>query len=261
MIIYPLIYVLLGAFLFLRQRGMIYFPTKPMPHRYAELMLSSEGESIKVIVVNPGKERALIYFGGNAEKVVTNAPDFERLFPDQTVYLFNYRGYGGSSGQPTEKGIFADALALYDQIKADHKSISVIGRSLGSGVAAYLASQREIHKLVLATPFDSILRVAQRRFLIYPLKLLLLDQYNTAGRVAAIKAPTLVIMAEHDSVIPRKSSLRLIAAFPAGQVIAVTVEEAGHNTLSEFPEYYEKVEEFLSEPGESRESGESRKSS
>lgn len=245
MIIYPIIYILLGAFLFYRQRSMIYFPTAAEAHRHAELTLSNEGESIKVIVLHPGQERAIIYFGGNAEAVVYNASDFEQHFPDFTVYLFNYRGYGGSSGQPTEQGVFSDALALYDQIRAQHSSISSIGRSLGSGVAAYLAAERDIHCLVLATPFDSILRVAQRRFPIYPLRLLLLDHYNTISRVRAITAPVLVLMAENDRVIPRKSSLRLVAAFPVGQITAVTIKEAGHNTLSEFPEYYEQVQRFM----------------
>jgi len=227
---------------------MIYFPTAAKPHRYAELTLSNEGEYIKVIVLHPGQERAIIYFGGNAEAVVYTASDFERLFAGYTVYLFNYRGYGGSSGQPTEQGVFSDALVLYNQICANHSSISAIGRSLGSGVAAYLASARDIHRLVLVTPYDSILRVAQRRFPIYPLKLLLLDHYNTISRVKAIKAPTLVIMAEHDRVIPHKSSLRLVAAFPVEQITANTIKDADHNTLSEFPEYCEQLQRFMDLP-------------
>ncbi len=245
MLIYPLLYILMGVFLFFRQRSLIYFPTAPEPHRYAEESIRNEGESIRVILLNPGQASAIIYFGGNAEAVLYNAYDFEQNFPHHTVYLFNYRGYSGSSGQPTEQGIFSDALALYDTIRARHTSLCAIGRSLGSGVAVYLASQRPLDRLVLATPFDSIRSVAQRRFLIYPMRLLLLDQYDSISRVKTIQAPTLIITAERDSIIPRRHSLRLISAFPADQITAVTIKDADHNTLSEFPEYHQHLKEFF----------------
>ena len=245
MIIYPLIYILAGLLLFVRQRSMIYFPTAEESHRYAEETINNEGEAIKVIVLNPGQEKAIIYFGGNAEAVIYNAFDFEKSFTSHTVYLFNYRGYSGSSGKPTEKGIFSDSLALYDKIKSRHTSISAFGRSLGSGVAVYLTSQREIDKLALATPFDSIRSVAQRRFLIYPMALLLKDQYNSINMVNDIKAPTLAIMAGDDRIINKRHSIRLINAFPAEQITIKTIKGAGHNTLSDFPEYHQQLKEFF----------------
>lgn len=245
MIFYPILYILIGVFLFFRQRQMIYFPTAFEPHSYAEEILENEGETIKVLVLNPGEEKALIYFGGNAEEVVYNAYIFQKIFEGYSVYLFNYRGYSGSSGKPTEEGIFSDALALYDTIRTRHTSIFPIGRSLGSGVAAYLASQREVDKLVLITPYDSILAVAQRRILVYPLRWMLLDHYNTLSRVKDIKVPTLVLMAENDSVIPRKNSMRLISAFPEKQISAVTIKDAGHNTISDDPAYFLYLKDFF----------------
>ena len=245
MIIYPIIYILFGVFLFFRQRSMIYFPTPEEPHRYAEKIIQNEGESIKVIVLNPGKDDAIIYFGGNAEAVGYNAYEFMQDFPEHTLYLFNYRGYGGSTGKPTEKGIFSDTLALYDQISKQHTSISAIGRSLGSGVAAYLASQRKINRLALATPYDSILSVAQRRFFIYPLRLLLLDHYNTVSRVSEIHTSVLILQAENDKIIKAHHTERLIKSFPKEQVKAVIIEDAGHNTISDFPEFHRELKEFL----------------
>ncbi|MDA3925772.1 MAG: alpha/beta hydrolase [Kiritimatiellae bacterium] len=245
MVIYPLIYILVGVFLFFRQRKMIYFPTAPEPHRYAEEIIENEGESIKVIVLNSGKERAIIYFGGTAEAVIYNAYEFQQDFTNHTVYLFNYRGYGDSTGNPTEKGIFSDALALYDQIKERHASISAIGRSLGSGVAIYLASQRTINRVALATPYDSILSVAQHRFMIYPLRILLLDQYNSISRVKDIKVPVLILMAENDRIIKKRHTTRLIKAFPSDQVTAKTIEDAEHNTISDYPEFHEQLKTFF----------------
>ena len=245
MIIYPLLYILVGLVLFMRQRTMIYFPTAEESHRYAEETINNEGEAIKVIVLNPGQEKAIIYFGGNAEAVIYNAFDFEKSFTSHTVYLFNYRGYSGSSGKPTEKGIFSDSLALHDKIRERHTSISAFGRSLGSGVAIYLASKRKIDKLALATPFDSIRSVAQRRFLIYPMALLLKDQYNSINLVNDIKAPILILRAGNDKVIHKRHTMKLVNAFPEEQIKFVTIEKAGHNTLSEFPEYHQQLKEFF----------------
>jgi len=244
-LIYPLIYIIVGMILFFRQRSMIYFPTEAKSHRYRIETVTNEKESIKVIVLNPGNSKAIIYFGGNAESVIYNAHDFLKDFPDQTVYLFNYRGYGGSTGKPSEKGIFSDALALYDQIRSRHGSISTIGRSLGSGVAVFMASKRDINRVVLATPYDSILNVAQRKFPIYPLRILLLDHYNSISRIQDITAPTLVLMAENDKVIHKRHTLRLIDAFPEGEVTTVTIRGAGHNTLSNYPEYHQQLKDFL----------------
>ena len=146
----------------------MYFPTENITHNYDLDNFSNENETIEVIVLNKGKNKALLYFGGNAESVIYNAEDFLRTFPLHTVYLFNYRGYGGSTGQPTEKGIYSDALFLFDKVQQKHSKISVMGRSLGCGAAVYLASSRSIEKLALVSPYDSIQSIAQNRFLIYP---------------------------------------------------------------------------------------------
>lgn len=245
LIFYPVLYLLIGVFLFFRQRQMIYFPTALEPHSYGVEFIENEGETLLVTVLNPGKEKAMIYFGGNAEAVVYNAYVFQKTFANHTVYLFNYRGYSGSSGKPTEEGIFSDALRLYDTLQSRHRTISTVGRSLGSGVAAYLASRREIEKLVLVTPFDSILAVAQRRIPVYPLRFMLLDPYDSLSRVKDIQAPTLILIAENDSVIPRKNSQRLINAFPEEQISTFTINGAGHNTISDDPAYHKHLKAFF----------------
>ena len=120
--------------------------------------------------LNPGKSGALLYFGGNAERLDASRDEFARLFPDRTVYLLSYRGYGASEGQPGEAALFGDALALYDAARARHprRRYAVIGRSLGSGVASYLASQRPVERLALVTPFDSLAEVAQAHYPVVP---------------------------------------------------------------------------------------------
>ena len=227
------------------QRKLIYFPTRKIPHNFPQFKLVNQNESIEVIILNEGKNEAILYFGGNAESVIYNAEDFLTSFPLHTIYLLNYRGYGQSSGHPTEKGIFSDAILLFDKVQEKHQNISVIGRSLGSGVAVYLASKRPLHKMALITPYDSIKSLGQSKFIIFPVFLLLKDKYDSLRRVKHIQAKTIALVAENDEVIPKKHSLRLINAFPPEQITAITIKNSGHNDISFKEEYYRHLKDFF----------------
>lgn len=239
------IYILAGILLFVFQRDFLYFPTEKTTHPFEIKQFSISKETIDVIVLNNGKDNAIIYFGGNGESVVSNAPDFTKIFPQHTVYLVNYRGYSGSTGFPTEQSLYSDAQHIYDGIVNQHKKISVIGRSLGTGIVTFLAAKREIHKMVLVTPYDSIEHIAQDYYPIYPMSLLLKDKYNSSQQIKYIKSETLIILAENDTVIPSKYSTRLIEAFPPSQVTVEVIIGAGHNNLSQREQYYFLLKQFL----------------
>ena len=245
MIYILLIYLLACAVMYLLQRKLIYYPTGKIPHSFPQLKLVNQNETIEVIVLNEGKNEALLYFGGNAEGVIYNAEDFLTAFPLHTVYLLNYRGYGESTGHPTEKGIFSDALLLFDKVQEKHQKISAIGRSLGSGVAVYLASKKPLHKMALITPYDSIKSLGQSKFIIFPVFLLLKDKYDSLRRVKHIQAQTIALVAENDEVIPKKHSLRLINEFPPEQITAITINNSGHNDISYKEEYYQHLKDFF----------------
>jgi hypothetical protein len=247
-----LVYVVFGVLLFTMQRTLLYFPTPKANHGFDEITFQNEGESITVLSLNkklnkaPNKGMgAVIYFGGNGETVGLSATYFAHLYPEHTVYLVNYRGYGGSSGLPTEQGLYSDALFIYDRIKPQVSRVSVIGRSLGTGIATYVAANREVHKLVLVTPFDSIVNVAQKRFLFYPAFLMLKDKYDSVSRVPQIYAETLVLIAEYDEVIPNQHTVNLVNAFPASQIKVVSITNTGHNDISADPRYSDLLRDFI----------------
>jgi len=244
-IFFTVAYLSIGVLLFIGQRSFLYFPSPVVNHDFDTIIFKNAGESINVIVGNKEKQKAILYFGGNAESVVYNTPIFTNIFPDHAVYLVNYRGYGGSSGSPKEKDIYADASIIFEAIKKKHSEVSIIGRSLGSGVATFLAPKIETGKLVLITPFDSIQNVAQSRFFIYPMSLLLKDKYNSLSRVTSIKAKTLILIAENDKVIGFKHSANLVKAFPTSQIIVKTIPLTGHNTISKNEQYYQILKSFL----------------
>ena len=241
-----IVYLGLCAWLWLTQRSLIYYPTPAVSNPLAdELLLESGGETLQVWRVSHGHEHGVIYFGGNAEEVSQNSAELLRYFDDLTVYLVNYRGYGGSSGTPAEAALFQDALSVYDFVARRHAEISVIGRSLGSGVATYLAAARQTSRLVLVTPFDSLDRVAQAAFPLFPVSLLIRDRFDSLARAESIRVPTLIAIAEHDEVIPRAHSDNLAAAIDPSLLQVTVIYGAGHNTIGGQAQYMQSLSEFL----------------
>jgi uncharacterized protein len=188
-----------------------------------------------------------LYFGGNAEEVSWML-DERSAFGGWDLALVNYRGYGASGGKPSEARLFEDALAVYDQLAArpdvDARRIVAVGRSLGSGVATYLASKRPLAGVVLIAPFDSITAVGQRHYPFVPVRLLMGNRYDSLSRAPAIRAPLLMITGDRDQVIPAVHSERLYRAW-AGPKRAVQIPRAGHNDLQDHEPYWTAIREFL----------------
>jgi pimeloyl-ACP methyl ester carboxylesterase len=243
-----LAYGVLCVWVFFTQRGQIYFPTPVSEAPGAQVLwVESQAERIKVWVVSRPGARALLYFGGNAEDVAGNVELFAEAFPDRSLYLVKYRGYGGSTGRPSETGLVADALAVFDLVQARHADVAVMGRSLGSGVAVQLAAERPVGRLVLVTAFDSLVNVAREYFRWLPVGLLMRDRYESARWASKVSAPVLVVIAGEDEIISRERSDTIAAAFLPGQARVVVVPDVGHNTLDLSPEYLRLVRTFLSE--------------
>ncbi|NEW61593.1 alpha/beta hydrolase [Sulfurovum sp. bin170] len=241
-----IIYVIIGILLYLKQRDFLYFPSPALQNGYDELNIKNDVGLIKTFVLNRGHKKAIIYFGGNAESVGYGSDTFANNFPNHTIYLVNYRGYGGSSGTPTEEGLYTDALLVYDKIKIHHADIHVIGRSLGSGVATYLAFKRTVGNLVLVTPFDSIESIAQEQFPLYPMGIILKDKYRSIDRVPDIQAhKILIVMGGEDKIIPNKYSQKLYDAFVSSKVEALYLDGRGHNDIHLDKGYFEGIKDFM----------------
>ena len=231
-------YIGLCGALFFFQRSLIYFP-QPGSGDDGAMILTLPTATARVLVSTRPKDgpSALVYFGGNAEDVSLDMPSLSAGFPESAIYLLHYRGYGGSSGTPSEAALFADALTLFDEVHSTHPRINVVGRSLGSGIAVYVASLRPVSRLVLVTPYDSLQELAALQFPYLPVRWLLLDKFESWRFAPRVAAPTLIITAEHDEIIPRASSELLQSRFRTGVASSKIVAGAGHNTISESPDY------------------------
>ncbi len=231
-------YGTLCLILFIRQRAMIYFPTDRATGTAVPTMsLDVDEARLRVSVLVLDVPEAIIYFGGNAEDVSLTLGELAQVFPQRAIYALHYRGYGGSSGSPSEAALFADGFALFDRVAKQHRRITVIGRSLGSGVAVRVASARPVSRLVLVTPYDSLGDVAAAALPYLPARLLLKDRFDSYRYAPLVKAPTTIIEAAEDEVIPKASTRLLATRFAAGLADYQVIEHAGHNTVSMSPRY------------------------
>jgi esterase/lipase len=242
-----IIYIGTGTFLYLQQRTFLYHPTQNVPSKYNTMVLKNDNEKINIIVLNEGHKNAILYFGGNAESMAGSSEYIAEQFPDFTVYLMDYRGYGASTGEATEKALYSDALKLYDSVKERHERISIGGRSLGTAIATYVAAHREVSKLALITPFDSIVNVAKGRYPLYPVALLLHDKYDSASRAKDISAKTFIVIAQNDRVIAKERTQELIDAFSLKHLKITTIANRGHNDISSDKRYYKIMQDFIGE--------------
>ncbi len=197
------------------------------------------------------KSPLLIYFGGNSEDMtgVLDDPFFEltRLRP-YALLLVNYRGYGRSQGQPGEKQFFKDAVFLYDHFanrnEIDKTGVIAMGRSLGTGVAVHLASQRTLKGIILVSPYDSITNVAQELYPYIPVSALIRHPFDSASLATSIKIPLLALTAESDSTISWERSHALLAKW-GGPSHHVSIPQADHNDLNFNKLYWDSISDFL----------------
>jgi uncharacterized protein len=244
-----LLYAAICLVTYLRQRQLMYFPTPPHDAvDLAPLWIESGGERLKLWALNPGQDQAIVYFGGNAEQPLYGREMFERALPSHTVYLVNYRGYGGSSGSPSETAFHDDGLRIFDTVAARHGGVALIGRSIGSAVATHVAARRPATALALVTPMDSMEALAQHYYPLLPVKLLLKDRYRAIDSARLVTARTLAVIAADDRIIPLENSQRLVDALRSAPVTVEILEHHGHNNLGHAPDYGNLLRDFFA-PG------------
>lgn len=230
------------------QRRLVYFPDMTQGDAAVPASFELErpdGIRLRGWADRPGQPRALLYFGGNAETLQPARALLADCCPGWSVYAVPYRGYGGSNGEPGSDAIRSDALALYDEVAKRHPGhpVAVVGRSLGSGVAAWVAGRRPASKLVLVTPFDSLGNVAKAHYPWLPVELLMRERYDSAEWLRGKPGPTLVLRASDDRVVPAANTDALLAALPADtQVVEI---EGDHDSLSADPAYRQALAAFL----------------
>lgn len=233
-----LVYIGLCVVMYFAQRSLIYYPVKLSHANDANSIKLEVPQTTLVITTSQTEaEDAIVYFGGNAEDVSLSLPQLKQAFPNRAIFMMHYRSYGGSTGQASEANLFADAVSMFDMVKSKHRQIMIVGRSLGSGVASFLASKRQAEKLILITPFYSLENVAWSQYPYLPVNILLIDKFESYKYVPQIDTPTLLIVAEWDQLTPMDGSLALQKKFKPGLSKMVVIKRAWHNGISNSPDY------------------------
>lgn len=250
--------------LYLAQDALIFY-RQPMPDARRAEVLRRHAAVEEVVLATPDGERlhawrvraegpVVLYFGGNAEEVSWM---LERIgdprwgeTPGVGWVLADYRGYGSSSGRPSEKALVADAILLYDHIAQTHGvdagRILAFGRSLGSGVAVQLAAARPVRALVLIAPFDSLAAVAKHYYWYLPVDWMLRHRFDSIAHAPRLRQPLLALVAERDEVIPPQRTERLLAAW-GGPKRRVLLTAAGHNSTDAHPLFWSEIRRFIGE--------------
>lgn len=198
----------------------------------------------------PGERFPLVIVFGGARRETSWMID-RTGNPDHWGWLFmNYRGFGLSTGDPSERVVLEDSRVIYDYASSradvDSTRIVVLGRSLGTYFTVALASSRSLRGAILATPFDSIAAVGAERYPWLPLGLMLNGRYDAAVLAPKIKIPALFLLAENDDVTPVENGAALAQAW-GGPQRTVTLAGARHYGVERRPEFWSAVGDFLRE--------------
>jgi uncharacterized protein len=187
---------------------------------------------------SPASTDLVIGFGGNVQDAEVLGQDLAERLPQAHLVVFHYRGYGPSTGRPSEAALYADALQIYDAmaLRVRPARTFAVGISLGSGVVTYLAKQRPLAGMLLVTPYDSIEAVAKEQYFWVPVGLLLRDRFASVEHMRGNQTPVAVIAAEEDRVVRPQRTAALRAQI-ANLVFDRTLPGASHATIDHLPAY------------------------
>jgi len=230
---------------YLGQRSLQYHPdrsrTPPaaagLPAAEEVELTTADGERIIIWHVPPqGHRPVVLYFHGNGGSLAWRANRFKSLTADGTgLIALSYRGYGGSTGSPTELGLIADAEAAYAFAAARYPAerIAAWGESLGSGVAVPLAMTHKISRLILESPFTSAADIGAAVYWFLPVRLLMKDDFRSDQRIGKVKVPILVLHGTDDVVVPFSFGEKLFSLANEPKRL-VRFEGGGHSNLDQF---------------------------
>ena len=251
-------YIALLALLFVMQRTLLYRPDASdmeamrakMPGVERIFLKTADGQTLVAWHRAPREGQPLfIYLHGNAANLTARNTRLMGLAGQGWGFIaVSFRGYGGSTGSPTEAGLIADGEAAYAkaiELGIDPRRIFLFGESLGTGVAIALAGKREVAGLVLEAPYSSTADVARSIYWYVPVGLLMRDQFLSDSRVKSVRVPILIMHGDADRVVPIRFGEKLFAAANEPKEF-LRVPGAGHQPLDD-PRAQKRLVEWVNE--------------
>ncbi|MCD6017714.1 MAG: hypothetical protein K0S53_835 [Bacteroidetes bacterium] len=261
-IIIVVIYASICALLYFSQDNLLFHPQPTDKTEIAKIIEANPGFDTVSFIMKDGnrtygflskdtleeKLPLVLYFGGNAEEV-SHLMEYRNYFPNSVMALINYRSFGLSRGIISEKTMFSDALEIYDQLisnpKVDANKVIVIGRSIGTGVATYLSSQRKTTATVLITPYENMIEVAFEKYPFVPIGLLINHRFESDIYAPKIVTPMLALISSNDQVIPKHHAYALTKAWKGSTSVLEVNED--HNSIMNNEVVWRRIETFVTE--------------
>lgn len=253
-----LIYIAGGAALYFLQDEMLFHPEKlnadhkfefDIPFREINYPVTNDKNLNIVIFTVPDSVRkgAVLYFHGNRKNITRYAP-FAKNFTRNCyeVWMMDYPGFGKSTGERNEQILYDDAYRVYKMatkyFSAD--SIIIYGKSIGTGIAAQLASARTCRRLILETPYYSVDALAKNYFFMYPVNPMTKYEFPAYRFFEKVTVPVSIFHGTKDKIIPYKQSVRLMKKVRSeGELI--TIKKGKHNNLNDFEIFHRKLDSLL----------------
>ena len=252
-------YVILGTMIYFIQEKLIFLPSRlsqnyeyQFSEPFEEFFLESD-DGAKLNALHFKRRDPLgvvLYFHGNAGNLARWGEIGMSLSQslNYDVVIMDYRTYGKSKGTLSESALHSDGQLFYDYVSRqyDESKIVLYGRSLGTGIVTRLASKNNPQRVILETPYFSLLDIGQRRFPYLPVKWLLKYEFKSYEYVSNISCPIAVFHGTDDEIIPLESGKKLFETIPEGSKEFYLIEGARHNNISSFDRYHSGLEKFLS---------------
>lgn len=257
-LILVVIYVTAGIILFLLQENILFHPQSlPADHKYSfqqpfqEINVDRGARNLNIIRFETFtmKKGVVLYLHGNRDNIGRYA-HMASLFTDLgfVVWMIDYPGFGKSTGNISEEILYEDAAFMYDLAKKEYPSAQIViyGRSIGSGIAAQLASTKPSHRLILETPYYSMSSLANNYAPMYPVKKLLRYKFPTNEYISGLSIPITIFHGTKDELIPYSQAEKLKKGKPSATLIPV--EGGKHNDLYKHTSYLNALRDILHPP-------------
>ncbi len=261
--IIAIVYVVIGVVLYFTQE-LFLFHGKKLPANYIfnygedavfreNNITRKDGSNLNFLQFKPTDSNEIagivIYYHGNMQNINRYAP-FVKIFTinGYEVWMMDYPGFGKTNGKRTEQKMLDDGQFIYDLAakKVQKDSIIIYGKSMGTGIATYVAAHNNCKRVILETPYYSLKTVYDDFTFIYPTKWMLRFQFPSYKNIPLIKAPITIFHGTNDELISYANASRLNPLLkPIDEF--VTIQNGGHNDLMKFPLYTEKLDSLLSE--------------
>ncbi len=253
-----IIYCIIGSVLYYLQERLLFHPevvatdsTYRIPQAYVEKMIQNDSQTRFHLLQFPAKDSAakgvVLYFHGN-QKNISHYAGFTTGFTHQgyEVWMPDYPGFGKSTGDLTEKVLYEEALQVYKLARTRYQPSQIIiyGKSLGTGIAAELASVRDCRRLILETPYYSLVSVVRRIAWMFPLDWMMHFKFPTNEYLAKVTAPIMIFQGTDDDIIPYGNAEKLKGVLKKGDAF-ITLSGGSHTNLNDFPLMRQKLDSLL----------------